>query len=88
VTFPQGPHVGHTRLRGPSAGSSSLHRAEGVSQPAPQPELPAALDQDAPAARGFDKLGHDVLMLVVLQMNARKMSEVLAAIDQPPVKKP
>jgi hypothetical protein len=29
-----------------------------------------------------------VLMPVVLQMNARKMSEVLAAIDQPPVKKP
>jgi flagellar motility protein MotE (MotC chaperone) len=33
------------------------------------------------AARVFDKLGHDVLVPVVLQMNARKMSEVLAAMS-------
>jgi flagellar motility protein MotE (MotC chaperone) len=33
------------------------------------------------AARVFDRLGHDVLVPVVMQMNPRKMSEVLAVMS-------
>ena len=62
-------------------GSGDKRKAESEEQTAKNLVIMYETMKPKEAARVFDKLGHDVLVPVVLQMNARKMSEVLAAMS-------
>ena len=62
-------------------GSGDKRKAEAEEQTAKNLVIMYETMKPKEAARVFDKLGHDVLVPVVLQMNARKMSEVLAAMS-------
>jgi len=62
-------------------GSGDKRKAEAEEQTAKNLVTMYETMKPKEAARVFDKLSHDVLVPVVLQMNARKMSEVLAAMS-------